>query len=284
MILTGETSIARVVDDHIDWFVAWHRLAFIVTTGRDEQAKTFLPPDGFIAWFKGPARQLPQDQPIIDRLAVLHDQMHTLARLVLMKTPDGQHVNETDYNAVTGKYHAFMNGLRQLERAFTVAASGLDLLTGLRSRVGLVEDLLREQSRFVRTNQPFCLAIADIDHFKSINDTHGHDVGDHVLAATADIISRSIRTFDDAYRLGGEEFLICLKETDAVVAQQVIERLRNTLATTPIAVAGKAPLTVTASFGLLEAKREQSIEEMLHSVDQALYRAKKAGRNRIEIG
>ncbi|MBI1274180.1 MAG: diguanylate cyclase [Alphaproteobacteria bacterium] len=283
MILTGETSLARVIDDHIDWFVAWHRLAFIAIAGRAEQAKNFLPPPGFAAWFKGPAQQLPQDQPVIDRIAVLHDQLHTLARLVLMKAPEGESVSEADYNAVTGKYHAFMNGVRRLERAFAVAASGLDLLTGLRSRVGLAEDLMREQGRFARTGQAFCLAIADIDHFKAINDNHGHDVGDHVLAAAADIISRSIRSFDDAYRLGGEEFLICLKETPLAQAQVVVERLRGAFAETPIAVTGKQPLSVTASFGLIESKREHTIEEMLHAADQALYRAKKAGRNRIEV-
>jgi diguanylate cyclase len=282
-ILTDDTSLARVVDDHINWLVEWHRLAFIVTSGREELTKSFLPPIGFLAWFKGPARQLPQDQPIIDRLAVLHDQMHTLARLVLMKTPDGQIVNEADYNAVIGRYQALMGGLRQLERAFAIAASGLDLLTGLRSRVGLAEDLQREQGRYGRTGKPFCIAMADIDHFKAINDTHGHDVGDHVLAATADIISRSVRTFDDAYRLGGEEFLIVLKETDLTIAQTVIERLRETLAGAAITPLGRTPLSITASFGLLEAKREQTIEEMLHAVDQALYRAKKGGRNRVEI-
>ncbi len=282
-VLSGEASLARVVDEHLDWFVAWHRLAFVVTSGRDALAKQFLPPTGFIAWFRFAVRHLPQDQPVIDRLAVLHDQMHTLARLVLMRVPDGQGLDAADYDAVAAKFHAFITGIRRLERAFTIAASGLDLLTGLRSRVGMAEDLQRELDRFRRTQKPFCLAIVDIDHFKSVNDTYGHDVGDQVLAATADVISRKIRSFDDAYRLGGEEFLICLKETDGATAHQVLERLRAALAEHAIPLDGHEPLCVTASFGMVEVKRDVPVDQLLHEADQALYRAKRGGRNRIVL-
>ncbi|MEJ0062389.1 MAG: diguanylate cyclase [Alphaproteobacteria bacterium] len=282
-ILTGESSLARVVDEHLDWFVAWHRLAFVAIVGREEQIKNLLPPTGFIAWFRYAARALPHDQPVIDRLAVLHDQMHTLARLVLMKAPEGHGLAPEDYDAVAAKFHAFITGIRRLERAFAVAASGLDLLTGLRSRVGMDEDLQREINRLQRTNQPFCLAIADIDHFKSVNDTYGHDMGDQVLAAAADVISRQIRSFDDAYRLGGEEFLICLKETGIDAARQVVERLREALANWSIPLPGREPLRVTASFGLIQAKPDRTIADLLHDADQALYRAKHAGRNRIVV-
>lgn len=282
-VLTSTTSLSRVIDEHLDWFVAWHKLAFIVTINRQDLVQQTPPPRSFFDWFQAHAQQLPQDQPAIDRLAVLHDQMHTMARLVLMRTPDGAPLSQPDYEAVTARYHAFMSGIRRLECAFAVAASGLDLLTGLRSRVGLAEDLLREQNRFERTGKPYCLAIADLDYFKSINDTHGHDVGDRVLAATADIISRQIRSFDDAYRLGGEEFLICLKEIDLADAYQVLDRLRERLATTPVSVPGQQPIPVTASFGLIESMRDQRVEDMLHRADQALYRAKKSGRNRIVV-
>ncbi len=281
--LNGEASLARVIDEHLDWFVAWHRLAFIVTSGRQELAKQFLPPGGFFAWFKTLAQQVPHDQPVIDRLAVLHDQMHTLARLVLFKTPEGKGMAGEDYEAVAAKFHTFMAGIRRLERAFTVAASGLDLLTGLRSRVGMAEDLQREIDRFKRTEKPFCLAIADIDHFKSVNDTYGHDVGDQVLAMTADIISRNVRSFDDAYRLGGEEFLICLKETDSAGGHKVLERLRLALAAHPIPVGTDKPLRVTSSFGLVEAQRDMPVDDLLRAADQALYQAKHKGRNRIVV-
>lgn len=278
------TALATVIDEHLDWLASWHRLAFFVTSGRAAAVHTLLPPVTFMAWYRHAAETLQQDQPVLDRLAVLHDQMHTLARLVLMKTPDGQSLDAADYEAVIGKFQGFMAGIRRLERAFAIAASGLDTLTGLRSRVGMAEDMAREMDRFQRTGKPFCLAIVDIDHFKSVNDTYGHDSGDQVLAAVADIISRQIRSFDDAYRLGGEEFMICLKETGIEDATRVIERLREALAGWPIPLpAPHAPLRVTASFGLVLVRPEASLDTLLHEADQALYQAKRGGRNRVVV-
>lgn len=278
------TALASVVDEHLDWLCAWHRLAFLSGSLRAEAVLQLPPPASFINWYRQAAERLPQEQPVLDRLAVLHDQFHTMARLVLMKTPDGQSVVPEDYEAVIGKFQGFMAGIRRLERAFAVAASGLDVLTGLRSRVGLAEDIGREIDRFRRNGKPFCLAIADIDHFKRVNDTHGHAAGDLVLAATADVISRHIRSFDDAYRLGGEEFLICLKETTLEDARKVIERLRVALAGWPIQLSeGQETLRITASFGLAPVRDTAMLDELLQAADRALYRAKAQGRNRVEI-
>jgi diguanylate cyclase len=277
-------ALAAVLDEHLDWLTAWHRLAFIVTIGRATALTGLLPPASFISWYRHAAETLPEEQPVLDRLAVLHDQMHTLARLVLMKTPDGQGLALEDYQAVIGKFQGFIGGVRRLERAFAVAASGLDTLTGLRSRVGMADDVAREFDRFQRTGKPFCLAIVDIDHFKQVNDTYGHDVGDQVLAATADVISRQIRSFDDAYRLGGEEFMLCLKETTLADAQIGLERLREALAGWPIPlVSGQPPLRITASFGLASVAHGASLDALLHAADQALYQAKRGGRNRVVV-
>jgi len=276
-------SLSQAIDDHITWLAEWHRVAFIETMPRVDHVKRIAPPASFADWYKGALHSLPQDQPSVDRLAVLHDQLHTLARLVIMKTPDGAQIERKDYEAVIAKHTEFLQGLRRLERAFAVAASGIDLLTGLRSRVGLKEDLQREQSRFLRNGKSYCVAMMDIDHFKGINDTHGHDAGDHVLAAVADHVSRSIRPFDDAFRLGGEEFLICLKEATLGDGLKVLERLRANLEKLPIALADGKMITITASFGLTVSADDVSVEELLHRADQALYRAKNQGRNNVVV-
>lgn len=275
-------DLARVVDEHLDWLIDWHRLAFMTPVNeRLELAKQFMPPKGFGLWIKQASKNLPQDQPVIEKLSTLHDQMHTLARLVLLRG-DSANVSAEDYAAVTAKFQILIAGLRRLERAFAIAASGLDLLTGLRSRVGMEEDIKSELNRFERTHKPFCLAIMDIDHFKSVNDTYGHDAGDQVLATAADIVSQQTRSFDDVYRLGGEEFLICLKEADSKEALHTLDRLRTSLAAAPIVLEHHKPLYITASFGFTEAGPGKTVDGMLHEADQALYKAKRGGRNRIE--
>jgi diguanylate cyclase (GGDEF)-like protein len=276
-------SLSQAIDDHIAWLTDWHRLAFLEISSRTEQAKNLAPPASFNAWYESALKSLPQDQPSIDRLATLHDQLHQLAKLVLMKTPEGQPVARVEYEDVIAKHNELIQGLRRLERAFSVAASGLDLLTGLRSRVGLLEDLGREYSRFMRNGRPFCITMIDIDHFKAVNDTYGHDAGDRVLASVADFISRTFRPFDDAYRLGGEEFLVCLKEIDLATGLKVLERVRGNLEKMPIALMNGPAITITASFGLVMSVDDIAVEDMLHRADQALYRAKNQGRNRIVV-
>lgn len=276
-------SLSQAIDDHIAWLTEWHRLAFFDTATRSMQVKKLTPPPSFSEWYKSALNSLPQDQPAVDRLATLHDQLHTLAKLVLMNTPDSMPVSAKDYESVIAKHNELMQGLRRLERAFAVAASGLDLLTGLRSRVGLLEDLAREHNRFMRNGRSFCVAMMDIDHFKTVNDTYGHDAGDHVLASVADYISRSFRPFDDAYRLGGEEFLVCLKEVDLATGLKVLDRARANLEKMPITLANGPTINITASFGLVVSTDDVAVEEMLHRADQALYRAKNQGRNRIVV-
>jgi two-component system cell cycle response regulator len=131
--------------------------------------------------------------------------------------------------------------------------------------------------------KPLALMMLDIDYFKSINDTYGHDAGDDVLREFAVRIRKSIRGIDLACRYGGEEFVIVMPETDLHVAGMVAERLRRAIAGEPFAVnKGAKRIAVTISIGLatLETKAEP-IADVLKRADKALYRAKNDGRNRV---
>jgi two-component system, cell cycle response regulator len=158
-----------------------------------------------------------------------------------------------------------------------------DALTGLHNRRYLETHLatLAEQAS-VRA-KPLALMMLDIDYFKSINDSHGHDAGDDVLREFAIRVRTSIRGIDLACRYGGEEFVIVMPETDLHVAGMVAERLRNAIAGEPFAV-NKASkrIHVTISIGLttLEAK-DETVGDLLKRADTALYRAKHDGRNRV---
>lgn len=278
------THLAQAVDEHSDWLIAWNRLAFLDQRPRSLQVVDLPQPASFAAWREQAVSTLPQDQPAIEKLVAVHDQLHTLSRLVLMKTPDQQAVASDDYESVVGKYQELIHGLRRLEQAFALVASRMDPLTGLRTRVGLQDDLQRELGRSVRNGKSFCLAIVDIDHFKKVNDTYGHDAGDRVLMAVANHISRGLRVFDDAYRLGGEEFLLCLKDSDKIGGLTVLERLRLGLARKPVPLENGKMVPVTASFGMIISTPDAKIDEMMVRADQALYRAKNEGRNCIKLG
>jgi diguanylate cyclase (GGDEF)-like protein len=273
------SGLASVVDQHLRWIGQWHRA---VLFPREPGVFEAVPmPDAFPAWARDPARGGLGGQPAVDRLTVLHDQMHRLARLLLMKSAAGEPPTENEYEAVIGRFEKFMSLLRRVERAFGAAASGIDTLTGLRSRSDMLDDLEREMNRLRRAGQPFCLAICDVDKFKSVNDRFGHDIGDRVLAATAACVARGIRSFDDAYRMGGEEFLICLKQSGLNDGFMVIDRLRQDLGATPIPLPDGGTLHVTASFGLVQATPDTEIDALIIQADKALYLAKNAGRNRV---
>ncbi len=256
-------------------------MACFDTASRAHRSEALPAPESFAQWRVETAKNL-QDQPALDRLVSLYDQLHRVAKLVMLKAPDGEAVAASDYDSVTLKYQEFIIGLRRMERAFATAASGLDNLTGLRSRTGMQDDLLREISRFQRSGKPFCLALMDIDHFKKVNDTYGHDNGDRVLSAVANHVSRSLRPFDDAWRWGGEELLLCLKEADITAGTLALERVRAGLEKLPVKLSDGKTITVTASFGIAEMVKDASADSLLEQADKALYRAKGGGRNRIE--
>jgi two-component system cell cycle response regulator len=139
-----------------------------------------------------------------------------------------------------------------------------------------------EIERALRYTNALSLVIMDIDHFKSFNDTHGHQKGDEVLAVTAGILQENIRINDIACRYGGEEFIVILPGTNAEGAAVLAEKMRFTLEKES---QGRTGLQVTASFGLSTFNLSgDSPEDFIQRADNGLYAAKKNGRNRVEKG
>ena len=140
---------------------------------------------------------------------------------------------------------------------------------------------LVEQS--ANRGKPLSILLVDIDHFKRVNDTHGHDVGDAVIREFARRMANNVRSVDLACRYGGEEFVVIMPETDKSLAHSVAERLRARIAEEPFTPGGvDAPLTITASIGVagLDTPYDTPLD-LLRSADAALYRAKRDGRNRV---
>jgi diguanylate cyclase (GGDEF)-like protein len=156
-----------------------------------------------------------------------------------------------------------------------------DSLTGAKNRGAIVDVLGRELSRSRRTSRPLSIVFCDVDHFKKVNDTHGHPVGDAVLKEFVRRANAEIRTHDDVGRWGGEEFVVVLPECPTDEAMNVAERLRAALASVPV----ETPLTgvsITASFGVAGTDQGYTdLNTLVSAADAALYAAKAAGRNSV---
>jgi diguanylate cyclase (GGDEF)-like protein len=157
----------------------------------------------------------------------------------------------------------------------------VDDLTELANRRMFITRLQEEIGRVERGGLPLSLLLFDLDHFKRINDTYGHDVGDRVLTVIASVTRDFKRNADVAARLGGEEFALLLPDTDQSGAVRVAQRLRATIEETRISDRGGLPIQVTASFGVATITRNGSVDNVLTKADKALYKAKNSGRNRV---
>jgi two-component system cell cycle response regulator len=158
-----------------------------------------------------------------------------------------------------------------------------DGLTGLYNRRYLMNHLSNFVDQSAAGAKPMAVLIVDIDHFKAINDTHGHDAGDEVLKEFATRIRANVRGVDLVARFGGEEFVVAMPDTDIALAQGIAERLRAEVARDPFRIqGGKAEIAVTISVGMGTLDRgDDTPDTILKRADTALYRAKKTGRNRV---
>jgi diguanylate cyclase (GGDEF)-like protein len=156
-----------------------------------------------------------------------------------------------------------------------------DPLTGVYNRRQFYENLSAEFRRSRRYKRPLALLLIDIDHFKEVNDRHGHTVGDEVLRTIAQALQRELRSIDLLARFGGEEFVVLLPETTTEAAVTVAEKLRRRVADHVFGAAG-ASLTISVGVAGLEDGMARE-DDLVQSADQALYRAKERGRNRLAV-
>jgi diguanylate cyclase (GGDEF)-like protein len=207
---------------------------------------------------------------------------------VPLRTPDGHNigalcVNDTKPREVTQEQINVLEDLARLvvdELELRLLAS-IDSLTGAMTKRAFVRETVREFELARRHSRDLGFITFDVDHFKKINDTHGHPAGDHVLSQLIGECRSALRTTDLMGRVGGEEFAILLPET-RTASRDVAETLRRQIAALDISHEAR-PIPVTASFGVTAlALADRNVGEVISRADAALYRAKFAGRNRVE--
>ncbi len=198
----------------------------------------------------------------------------------------GFRVDTSRHDEVGHLSEGFNRMLADLEtnEAQLIELATTDFLTGLSNRRHFIDRMEDQLARAQRSlDLPITVLMLDLDHFKSVNDTHGHATGDAVLRHFARLMQESLRKIDTAGRVGGEEFAILLPAADAEAALSFAERLRHTVATTPLIQDGQ-PVPVTVSIGITTMLPSDASADMtLGRADEALYRAKAGGRNRVEV-
>ena len=192
-----------------------------------------------------------------------------------------------DRNELMARVRSQLRRKRYADRLRDIMQASLqmavtDPLTGLHNRRYLESHLGGLVDAAADGDKPLSLMILDIDHFKAVNDTYGHDAGDDVLKAFAERVKTVIRGVDVLCRLGGEEFIIVMPDTSLDVAGRVAERVRQTVGGAMFAIdKGERHIAVTVSIGLAERRNGREADSMMKRADRALYRSKALGRNRV---
>ncbi len=214
------------------------------------------------------------------RLVQLKTRQQQLQQQVAEKTIELQ--RQADYlTAADTERSTLLEQLKIQAQEFALQAR-LDALTGLANRRAFDEALARECARSRRSKLPLTLVLLDIDHFKHVNDSYNHSVGDEILKLVANLISAHCREDDTVARWGGEEFAVLLPNTSALVAKDICERIREAIMLADCSAVAPG-LKLTISMGIAEYAGEAQHEKLLSRSDSALYQAKKHGRNRIDI-
>jgi two-component system cell cycle response regulator len=232
-------------------------------------------------------RSLPEGRNVPILVVVSEGERRKLTQALEMGVNDYL-TRPVDKNELTARVRTQLRKKRYADRLrhnvqLSLEMAITDQLTGLHNRRYMERHLSNLISNAGKTGRPLAFLIMDIDYFKSVNDTHGHDIGDEVLREFSARIGANVRGLDLACRYGGEEFVVVMPDTDISFAYMVAERLRRSVETTPFDISrDPKKLNITISIGIASSEGEKdTAEALLHRADQALYRAKRDGRNRV---
>ncbi|MBO6579224.1 MAG: diguanylate cyclase [Thalassospira sp.] len=276
-------ELEKALGEHIALLLRWNRKLVLGDSQVPSDADEDDHDCDFGAWYALNRHNRLIDQPAMRALATTHQQLHESAKRLLSAHDVDHEVDSAEFDMMALRAESFFAQLRRLERAFRTARSDVDPLTGTYNRQTMMGDLNAERERAIRTGVPTAIALVDLDHFKSVNDTYGHQAGDLVLQSVAGILQSHVRPFDKVYRYGGEEFLVCLPNADMKQCARVLERLRRVIEASPVAISDETILPVTASIGAAPMTKNRTTEQIIEKADKALYAAKEGGRNRVRV-
>jgi diguanylate cyclase len=273
-------QLDQAINNHGQWFDTITRtLICRLPHDRREVAEDAHRQCLFGQWYYNSSPERLRNHPGFIAIEAEHKNMHRLAAKLLQTASAGSSITTLDYDSFANALERLRLQIYTLKRELEDTLYNLDTLTGANSRIGMLTKL-REQLELVKRQVlSTCIAMMDLDHFKDVNDKYGHGAGDQVLSSTARYIMEHIRSYDKLFRYGGEEFLLCMQNTDLTTGYEVVERIRQGLAATPIYYDDKNTLQITVSMGITLLDPDISVEQSIERADKALYAAKTAGRN-----
>lgn len=236
----------------------------------------------FGQWYYGEVPEGLRGEPAFVSLEPEHRNVHRLASRLLGEMEEGGRIVPDDYDRFVDANARMRLELDALRHEIQGALRSADALTGAYGRAEILPELREWRELARRDVARSCVAFMDVDHLKAINDTHGHTVGDQVLAEVVHFVTGHLRPHDKIFRYGGDEFLILLTGADLYSAQRAVERVREVLARTPLVTSAEGrQIHASVSFGLAQLEPDIRIEESIDRADKALLLAKASGRNRV---
>jgi diguanylate cyclase len=221
--------------------------------------------------------------PKTQRVIVVHRAMHDAIRSICTNVLAGRPGISADLDDFEQTQTELIKLLAEFKTQILATAAQQDQLTGLPLRFGIEQEFVRFQKLRERHKLLLYVAMIDIDHFKKVNDTYGHQVGDTALRHVSDTIKRNLRDNDLLFRFGGEEFLLLMLAGTPEESTAASERLINAVRSAPVSIPLRTPLTLTITMGISDAADNETLGTVIARADRALYEGKRAGRDRYIV-
>ena len=274
--------IVSEIETLLDWRVTIMRQCFFPGSGSEQRQADAQAPSALLMWCKREAERSSIDRKIADHLEHVHGDLCGAAQMLISHCASGATPTLALYDAFENQFEGFITQIRRLQADVSDSVVAVDPVTGLRTVAGMRNDIKREQDRFDRKGTSFSIASVEIDNLAELQGKYDRRGQDVIYANLAQLIARTVRSFDDAYYLGKGEYLIALKHVEFMDACSVMDRLRNEIENTPVLMQNGEKLRITASFGIAEAMQRESADLSIENAKSARNTAKEEGGNRVK--
>ncbi|GJL84629.1 MAG: hypothetical protein DHS20C02_04040 [Micavibrio sp.] len=251
-------ELTPAMREHVAWFDA------VISKVFYSESVDIKQPQYFSTWLEEMQGREILEVESLKGLQEMHDNLCDAGNALVDAASSGQKPDQDLFKSLTSLFEEFLNQLVKLERECLLENTGIDPLTGLRSRRALVRDLKKELDRFARNGRQFTVAIARIDEYPKIMDAFGEEKSKEYMMLVADLIKKSMRAFDDAYVFEDDKFVLCLKQSEVQGGLAALERLRHELEEEDVIInLGDSKMPLTMSCCVAEPQPDEKVDELL---------------------